>query len=237
MTDVPFRAVALLDDELRRVMYAFIRQVRRPVTRDEAAATAGISRKLAAFHLDKLVDAGLLRAHYGTAGLRRGVGRAPKVYELTDREIQVSIPQRRHDVLAGILLQAVLTERDGETAHDATLRAAGERGDQVGSAERGHARPGRLGAERALTVASKVLERYGFEPVRERPTCVRLRNCPFHPLAAREPDAVCGVNRAFIGGLLGGLQARTLEAALEPRAGECCVELRAAHADTGSGHG
>jgi len=37
------RAVAALDDGLRRGMYAFIRRVRRPVTRDEAAAEVGIS--------------------------------------------------------------------------------------------------------------------------------------------------------------------------------------------------
>ena len=53
------RAVAALDDEFRRGMYAFIRKARRPVTREEAAASVGISRKLAAFHLDKLVEADL----------------------------------------------------------------------------------------------------------------------------------------------------------------------------------
>lgn len=227
MTGVPIRAVALLDDELRRAMYTFIRRTRRPVTRDEAAASVGVSRKLAAFHLDKLVDAGLLRAGYGTAGQRRTVGRAPKLYEVSDHEIQVSIPKRRHDVLAGILLDAVLTEGNGETARNATLRVAHDRGEQIGTAERSRSRPGRLGVERGLTVASAVLERYGYEPVRVQPSCIRLGNCPFHPLAAREPAAVCGMNRAFIGGLLTGLQVRNVEAALEPRAGECCVELRA----------
>ena len=45
-------AAAILSDDLRRRMYAFIRAARAPVTRDEAAASVGISRKLAAFHLD-----------------------------------------------------------------------------------------------------------------------------------------------------------------------------------------
>lgn len=230
VTDGPIRAVALLDDELRRAMYTFIRRARRPVTRDDVAATVGVSRKLAAFHLDKLVDAGLLSAGYAPAGTRRTVGRAPKVYELDGRrEIQVSIPQRRHDVLADILLDAVVGEGDGESAREAALRVARDRGVQLGTAERIRTRPGRLGAERALTAASGALERYGYEPVRVRPTCVRLNNCPFHPMAAREPAAVCGMNHAFIGGLLTGLQARNLEAALEPRSGECCVELRTAN--------
>ena len=52
----------MLADDLRRRMYEFIRRADGPVSRDEAAAAVGISRKLAAFHLDKLVDAGLLEA-------------------------------------------------------------------------------------------------------------------------------------------------------------------------------
>lgn len=61
-------AVAALSDELRRRMYGFIRRVGRPVSREEAAKSVGISRKLAAFHLDKLVEVGLLRARYEPVG-------------------------------------------------------------------------------------------------------------------------------------------------------------------------
>jgi predicted ArsR family transcriptional regulator len=222
------RAVAALDDDLRSGMYGFIRRARRPVTRDEAAASVGISRKLAAFHLDKLVEAGVLRAGYQAVGGVRKVGRTPKVYEPVEADILVSIPQRHHDVLAGILVDAVLTEADDEDARASTLRVARTHGEEIGSAEREQARPGRLGAERALTLTSGVLERYGFEPDREIPTRVRLRNCPFHPLACRAPDLVCGINQAFCSGVLAGLDATTVEAVLDPRVGECCVELRAA---------
>jgi predicted ArsR family transcriptional regulator len=229
VTTSAIRAVAALDDELRRGLYAYIRAARHPVTREEAAASAGISRKLAAFHLDKLVDAGLLRASYQSAyqptGARK-VGRTPKVYEPAGGDIAVTIPQRQHDVLAGILLDAVLTEGDGENARQAALRVAAERGEEAGTAERERLRPGRLGPERALTLAEAALARYGFEPSRENPTCVRLRNCPFHPLTAKAPALVCGLNQAFLAGFLTGLDAPCLNAALEPRAGECCVELR-----------
>lgn len=225
--DPAIRAVAALHDRLRRSMYAFIRAARRPVTRDEAAAAVGISRKLAAFHLDKLVVAGLLRARYEAVGDIRKVGRTPKVYEPTEADIRVTIPPRHHDVLAGILLDAVLTEADGETARDAAVRVAGQRGRDLGAAERERVKPGRLGAERALTLAEQTLTSYGFEPTRPAPTCVRLRNCPFHPLAASAPDLVCGINRAFLAGFLAGLRATTAHAILAPRAGECCVELRA----------
>jgi predicted ArsR family transcriptional regulator len=226
MADAGIRAIAALDDELRRGMYAFIRAARRPVTRDEAAAAVGISRKLAAFHLDKLVEVGALRAHYAQPGGTRKVGRAPKVYEPSGADIQVSIPPRSHEMLSGILLDAVLAQHQGEEASSAALRVAGERGEAIGAAERDQARPGRLGTERALTLISGLLERCGFEPAREAPGCVRLRNCPFHPLASRAPEMVCGINQAFLAGVVEGLDAPTVEAVLRPRQGECCVELR-----------
>jgi predicted ArsR family transcriptional regulator len=173
-------AVAVLSDDLRRRMYSYIRRAGHPVTRDEAAASAGISRKLAAFHLDKLVAAGLLDADYANlTGLRR-VGRVPKVYVPAAVDVQLSIPQREHGLLAGILLEAVLASGPGQDARQAAFAAAAGHGRRLGQAERGQAR-GRLGAERALTLAEQVLERHGFEPVRRSATLVQLGNCPFHP--------------------------------------------------------
>jgi predicted ArsR family transcriptional regulator len=224
-------AVAALDDDLRRGMYEFIRTARRPVTRDEAAAVVGISRKLAAFHLDKLVDTGLLRAHFTPAEGRRRVGRAPKVYEATDAEVRVSIPERRHGLLAEILLEAVLAEDDSRDAREAAALVAGRRGHDLGAQERARTRPGRVGAERALTMAERILANEGFEPDREEPSCLRLRNCPFHPLASRAPEFVCGINHAFVTGVLSGLESTRVTASLVPRGGECCVELRARSAD------
>jgi predicted ArsR family transcriptional regulator len=219
-------AVAVLDDNVRRGLYEFIRRSRRAVTREEAASAAGISRKLAAFHLDKLVDAGLLVAHTAPERERR-VGRRPKVYEPATTDIRVAIPERRPDILAELLLDAVLTERPGEDARQAAMRVARERGHSMGEAEREQSRPGRLGPERALTLAQSLLEEHGFEPSRDTATCVRLHNCPFHPLAVRAPDLVCGLNREFLAGYLDGLQANAVQAVIEPRLGQCCVELRA----------
>jgi predicted ArsR family transcriptional regulator len=221
----PLDTVAALSDGLRRSMYDFIRRAGGPVTRDEAAQSVGISRKLAAFHLDKLVDVGLLSAGYGQPGGPRRVGRAPKVYLPTDLDVQVSIPQREHGLLADILLDAVRLQGPGETGRQAALRVAADRGRALGEAERDDLKPGRLGAERALTCAGKVLERYGFEPARATPTLIQLQNCPFHPLAAKDPDLVCAINHAFLTGFLDGLRALTLAATLTPRPGACCVEL------------
>jgi predicted ArsR family transcriptional regulator len=217
-------AVAALDDRLRRAMFEFIRRARRPVTRDEAAAEVGISRKLAAFHLDKLVEAGLLAT--GTAPGPRRVGRAPKAYVPAPTQFRISIPERHHEVLAEILLDAVLTEQADETAQQAAMRVAAEKGAACGRAERAAVGGTRLGAERALTLSEPVLAGYGYEPDRVSPVCVRLRSCPFHPVTDRSPELVCGLNHAFLSGFVDGLDAPALEAVLSPEPGECCVEMR-----------
>jgi predicted ArsR family transcriptional regulator len=220
-------AVAALSDPLRRQMYGFTRRARRPITREEAASAVGISRKLAAFHLDKLVEVGLLQARYEPAGGIRKVGRTPKVYQPTNTELHISIPARDHTLLSGILIDAVLTPGQDRASFEAALQIAQHRGAELGSTERNRTRPGRLGTERALTLAATVLARYGFEPDRTTPTLLRLRNCPFRLQASTAPQLVCGITHAFITGLLDALQANTLTAVLAPRVGECCVELAA----------
>lgn len=153
------------------------------------------------------------------------VGRAPKVYEPAAVDVHVSVPQREHGLLAGILLEAVLAQNARKDARQAALDAAAGHGRRLGYAERGRVR-GRLGAERALTLAEQVLERHGFEPMRCSPTLVRLGNCPFHPYAARSADLVCGINHAFLAGFLDGLGAATVRASLIPQAGRLLRRAR-----------
>ena len=197
--------------------------------RHEAAATVGISRELTAFHLDTFVYAGLLRARYAAPTGIRKVGRQPKVYEPTDTPIRVSIPDRRHELLADLLVQAVVTEGENETAAQAAMRPAGQRREELGEEERTQLRPGRRGAERGQrgrTLCEHILDQYGLEPAREAPDRLRLRNCPFRPLAAQAPALVCGMNHAFLTGYLQGLRAPAVQAVPAPRPGACCVELR-----------
>src|SRR4051794_41555096 len=102
-----WNAVTTLSDPSRRALYDYVRRQDHPVGRDEAATATAMSRGLAAFHLDKLVDAGLLTARYATpAGRPRGRGRAPKVYESTGDGLAVTIPERRYELIADILAEA-----------------------------------------------------------------------------------------------------------------------------------
>jgi predicted ArsR family transcriptional regulator len=221
------RAVAALDDDTRQRIFAFVRAEGRPVTREEVAAEVGISRKLAAFHLDKLLERGLLQAHYARPPGRSGPGsgRTSKMYEPSDLQVEVSIPERRYDLVGELFVDAVEEQRPGESAKTAALRVAHERGASLGEEIRRAEVPRRPGPERTLSVAAKVLDEYGFEPFRDGAD-LALRNCPFQSLARRAPDLVCEMNRAFLDGFIEGLGNASVEAALTRTPGRCCVTLR-----------
>lgn len=221
------RTLAALDDPSRRRLYDAVRAAPAPLTREQAAESVGISRKLAAFHLDKLVDAGLLVADYDPAARGHRLGRTPKTYRPSAIELRVSIPQRHPEQLAELLLEAITSAHAGEPPREAALRVGREAGRRLGRQVRHESRAGRLGAERTLTLTESVLRSRGFEPRRESPTCLQLGNCPFRPLAEVAADVVCGINEQFMTGLLEGLQAHSVHAVLAPSAGRCCVVLRA----------
>jgi predicted ArsR family transcriptional regulator len=224
----PTAAIAALDDPLRRRIHEFVRDSGRAVNRLEVAAHAGISSKLAAFHLDLLEDRGLLVSYYarppGRSG--RGAGRSAKYYEPFDVEISVSVPDRRYDLAGRLLVRAIDTQARGESAAQSARRVAKEAGRELGAEVRGELRLRRVGPERALRASTDALRRYGFEPYASGPGEISLRNCPFHLLAKQSPDLVCGMNREFIEGLVHGLGNSTVQAVLEPHDQDCCVKLR-----------
>ena len=206
-------AVVMLADASRRALYEYVRRADHPVSREEAAGAAGMSRGLAAFHLDKLVDAGLLRArHEAAPGRPRSRGRAPKVYEPASAGVAVTIPERRYELIAEILADAVAD--DAADADHAALRLARRRGREIGARvpEEGH----------HLAAA---LERLGFEPQQDAEGNVLLHNCPFHVLAVRHTELICGLNHAFVTGIVEGLGDTRVHAELAPRPGACCVRL------------
>ena len=218
-----------LEDDLRRRLYLYIKSSTGPVSREEAAREVGISRKLAAFHLDKLVDRGLLKAHYARPPGRSGpgAGRSSKLYEPSDVEIDVSIPGRRYDLVGDILVDALQSLTPDEPPLEAARRAAGEAGRVVGDRVRRETGLRPPGPERALSVAESVLSDYGYEPYRDEEGRVSLRNCPFHLLSQKAPGLVCGANQAFIDGMLRGLGNESVDALLDPVPGQCCVRLQA----------
>jgi predicted ArsR family transcriptional regulator len=220
--------ISALNDDLRRRIYLFIRRGSRAVSREEVGKELGISAKLAAFHLEKLLERGLLKSHYARPPDRSGpgAGRSAKYYEPSEIEFEVSIPARHYDLLGELLVETVMDQLPGEPAKTTASRVASERGFSVGVETKRELRKGRMGPERALAVAEKVLNDRGYEPYRPSPGEIRLKNCPFHRLARQNPDLVCAMNQSFLDGLMRGLESESVEVALEPSPTECCVTLR-----------
>jgi predicted ArsR family transcriptional regulator len=220
-------ALGALEDDLRRELYLHVRRAGRPVTREEVAAAAGISRKLAAFHLDKLVVRGLLSFTYARPPGRggRGAGRPAKHYEPSDRELEVSIPERRYDLLGAVLLRALRSKDESQGGDEAARRAARDTGLEIGRSERRRLGIARPGPERAITVTTDVLEERGYEPYRDEQGWVRLRSCPFHALAEQDRDLVCSMNERLIDGVVRGLGNDKVRVVSQPVPGECCARL------------
>src|SRR6476661_2344927 len=88
-------AAAVLAEPVRRALYEHVADRDAPVDRDEAAAATGIGRPLAAFHLDRLVAAGLLEVEYRRRSGRTGpgAGRPAKFYRRTrGLNVDLSLP-------------------------------------------------------------------------------------------------------------------------------------------------
>ena len=221
-------AIAALADPLRRRLYSLVRGAGRPVSRDQAADATGISRSLAAFHLDKLVDRGLLTFDYARPEGRTGpgAGRPSKVYEPSDVEVEVSIPERQYDVIGKLLVDSIMAEPGRAARAEVAANVAAREGHRIGEEVRRELRMRPPGTERALAATAGILRDRGYEPYPAENGSLRLRSCPFHAVARHAPDLVCRMNREFIDGIVRGIGNETLEASLEPTPGQCCVVLR-----------
>jgi predicted ArsR family transcriptional regulator len=221
-------AVSSLEDPVRARLYEVVCEHAGPVSRDMAAAAAGIGRPLAAYHLDKLVDLGLLSAVYQRPAGRRGpgAGRPAKMYLRSGQEFAVTVPPREYELAARLLAAAV--EADSAGMSRAALKDAAR---QFGT---GLARDAAAESADKKVVIQAVLRRHGFEPAQDEDGSLRLRNCPFHGLARLHPELVCGMNLALINGLVASLGPGDLRADLDPRPGHCCVRI-GAHATSTAG--
>ena len=201
-------ALASLTDRVRRQAYRVVADGTGPVGRDEVAEALGVGRTLAAFHLDKLVAAGLLEVSYARRSGKTGpgAGRPAKLYRLAPAEHAVSVPPRAYRTAAELLAEAV--EQAG--AEETLYRVA-----------RRHGRRTPPGAE-----VTELLTGQGYAPVADGPERIELRNCPFHRLAEQFPPVICGMNLAMITGLLDGAGLDGEWAArMDAAPGRCCVTL------------
>lgn len=226
-TEERIAAFSSLADPTRRRLYLYTISRTEGAGRDEAAAAVGISRGLAAFHLDRLIADGLLVADYRrlTGRTGPGAGRPAKIYRRSARDLSVSIPQRNYELLARLFAEAMSSGSD--TPLEALMIAANELGRTLG-AEARRAAGSRPGRQRLLEAAAAVLAENGFEPRTEGNDCLVLGNCPFSPLANEYMDLVCRANLSLMEGLGSGLRIKGVEAVLELKPGMCCVAFQRA---------
>src|SRR3954453_13311621 len=103
--------IAALDQPLRRDRYRLLARAEGWTTRDQAALALDVARSVAAFHLDKLAEAGVVEVRFERTSGRPGpgAGRPSKLYRLIDSEVSASLPER-HYALAGSLLASAVAE-------------------------------------------------------------------------------------------------------------------------------
>jgi predicted ArsR family transcriptional regulator len=216
--------LAALGEPVRRALYRYVALQTDPVSRDEASRALGVAHHVAKFHLDHLVDDGLLEVEYRRPAGRTGpgAGRPAKLYRRVDADLEVSLPERRYDLAGRLLARAVArAERTHTPVGDAVRAVAGEAGRELGHDATD---AGERSVPGARDAAVGALAAHGFEP-RSDPSGITLSNCPFHALAQDETELVCGMNQAFVQGVLEGAGATGLSAQLAPAGGRCCVRI------------
>jgi predicted ArsR family transcriptional regulator len=221
--DARIEAIAQLEEPNRRRLYELVVTSPGPVGRDAAAEALGMSRELAAFHLDRLVAVGLLETEYRRRGERTGpgAGRPAKFYRRAASEVAVSLPPRRYEVTAGVMATAL--DRLPETAAMEARSVARERGIETGAAARAADAEAGAGAGEPLAGLLQILDEGGYEPQLDPATgSLWLRNCPYQALASEHRTLICGMNEAWAQGVVTGLGA-SLDVELNPEPARCCV--------------
>jgi predicted ArsR family transcriptional regulator len=220
-TQTGIARIAVLDNDIRAALYRQLVERDDWVTRDEAAELAGIPRPVAAFHLDKLTEAGFLETRYERTSGRTGpgAGRPSKLYRRTGRETSVSVPERRYP-LAGHLLAAAVeeAERTGRAIGDVLPKLAKREGRTIAKQSRN------AGATSDREGLLDVLKIIGYEPGISDGEIV-LKNCPFHELSQQHVGLVCGMNLDLLRGVVEGIGDRSLKPRLCPEPGKCCVRI------------
>jgi predicted ArsR family transcriptional regulator len=221
------RLATALGDPTRRAVFFAVRAAGGEQSKDEVGAAVGIDRRLAGFHLDKLVEQGFLDAEFrrdrGRGG--PGAGRPPKRYRLAESDVLMALPERHYELLATLLLRAAAEGGDG-SPQEVLERVGYDFGYEVGRAEAaaGGTGPGASASE-AIQDVVRLLSRYGFAARANGEEGLRACACPFEEIAFDDPERICGLDRAIWRGMLAAFapDATLRVATTRARGDEACV--------------
>ena len=212
--------IGALAEPTRRALYFYVVSQPAAVGREQVAEGVDLPLHSVKFHLDRLVDEGLLDVEFRRLSDRTGpgAGRPAKLYRRSTRQLAVSLPERRYDLAGEVLAEAIdRSMRDDIAVSDAVQDAAMMEGRRIAA----DASIEGTETERATAV----LARHGYEPQTSAEEII-LTNCPFDSLVHRHTELVCKLNLSLIDGVLEGLACTGLEAVLAPQPGRCCVKAR-----------
>lgn len=210
----PAPAAAL--GESRSRVLDLLRAADAPVGVQEIAERAGLHPNTARFHLDGLVEAGMVERYSESSGQ---IGRPRTVYRA--RPAAAATGQRSYRLLAE-MLTTLIAEHVSQPESAAT---------EAGRVWGGYLteRPApfeRVDAQAAVERLVGVLSEIGFDPAAETAVPhgggdgthlrVRLRHCPFREVAERHRDVVCALHLGLMQGALGELRAPVTADRLDP---------------------
>lgn len=186
-----------------------LRAIDEPTGVQEIAEQVGLHSNTARFHLDGLVDAGLVERR--TEGHRRP-GRPRMVYVAIPSNVPAG---RRSYRLLAEMLTSLVTETLPEPGP-----AAERAGEAWGRYLAERPAPGQLvDADEGLRRLSTVLADVGFEPEpvddSEHPV-IPMRHCPFREVAEQHREVVCSLHLGLMRGVLAETHAPLVAERLDP---------------------
>jgi predicted ArsR family transcriptional regulator len=192
-------------DPTRRFLYSLAADADDGLTAAEAGRLAGLHRTVARAHLERLVELDLL-----SVSNRRGPGggRPAKVYRPSKDPVSATLPPRRYERLAGLLVRTLAQLADEATAAAAAERIGWMYGREVASGHQlndGEPSPAPGAPRLSPSAAQTWLDENGYRATLEvgEKLTIEVANCVFRELAVSAPLLVCSLDRALIGGLLG----------------------------------
>ncbi|WP_298885863.1 helix-turn-helix domain-containing protein [uncultured Serinicoccus sp.] len=177
------------------------------LTAAELGQELGLHSSTVRFHLDQLVDGGLVETHVVRSG---GAGRPAKRYVASAVEQVGPEPaiEGPYQVLATVLASA-LDPAKGESPTPEEAGALWVRQRLGADGAEPLAEPARTTGEWVGKVGAVVdlLQEWGYTPDlemsgRQGDVRITLRDCPFLDLAREIPEVVCGVHRGLLKGAL-----------------------------------
>ena len=215
-------------DPTRRDIFLFTREAHRGVTATEVAERFELHPNVARHHLDKLAAGGYVevyveRAEGGGSG-RGGVGRPSKRYRTGEKEMGLSFPARRDDLLVTLLGRALAL-----VPEDQAEAMAEEVGVEYGRglAQQMSPADAHRSFRTALHAVADALTAHGFAAhaeARGSSLAIVAEQCPFGDAATEHP-VICAVDRGIVRGMLAGLYGETTPATAASRAqgDDACV--------------